>query len=171
MNILALDFETFFSDDYSLSKMTTESYVRDPRFEVHGVGLRRSDTPDYPMWIAEPRKVDLATFQDWENTTILCHHAAFDGLILSHHYGVTPARWLDTYSMAQFLFGPGQSKSLGALATRFGLSPKNVPYDKFKGRHWNDLEPAVQREVADACLHDVELTWTIFNRMMSGDYT
>ena len=37
MNIVTLDFETYFSDEYTLSKMTTESYIRDPRFEVHGV--------------------------------------------------------------------------------------------------------------------------------------
>ena len=40
MNILTIDFETFYSREYSLSKMTTEAYVRDPRFEVIGVGIK-----------------------------------------------------------------------------------------------------------------------------------
>ena len=39
MNIITLDFETYFDQEYSLSKMTTEAYVRDSRFEPHGVGL------------------------------------------------------------------------------------------------------------------------------------
>ena len=39
MNIVTLDFETYWDADYILSKMTTEAYVRDPRFEVHGVGI------------------------------------------------------------------------------------------------------------------------------------
>lgn len=38
MNILTLDFETYFDDDYTLRKLTTEAYVRGPRFEVHGCG-------------------------------------------------------------------------------------------------------------------------------------
>lgn len=166
MNILCLDFETFFTDDYSLSKQTTESYVRDPRFEAHGVGLRFPN--GQLVWCAQPERLAVAI--DWEDTTVLCHHANFDGLILSHHYGVIPDRWLDTYSMAQFLFGAEQSKSLGALASRFGLSPKNVPYDKVKGLHYSEMDKATQRELANGCLHDCELTFSIFSKMMSGQY-
>src|SRR5271166_6595600 len=138
MNILTLDFETYFDDDYSLSKMTTEAYIRDPRFEAHGVGLRWPD--GQLMWIDHPQrgKDGWGETVDWDNTAVLCHHANFDGLILSHHFGIIPTRWFDTYSMAQFLFGPEQSKSLGALARRFGLADKSVPYDKVKGVHYAD---------------------------------
>ena len=34
MDIITIDFETYYDRDYSLSKMTTESYIRDERFEV-----------------------------------------------------------------------------------------------------------------------------------------
>ena len=34
MDVYTLDFETYYDQEYSLSKMTTEAYVRDPRFEV-----------------------------------------------------------------------------------------------------------------------------------------
>lgn len=167
MNILTLDFETYFDGDYSLSKMTTEAYVRDQRFTAHGVGLLLDGGA---IWLAEPHRDALAGFVDWGDTTALCHHAAFDGLILSHCYGITPARWLDTYSMAQFLFGPEQSKSLGALAHRFGLPEKTVPYDKVKGVHYRDMPEDIQRELAEGCLHDCQLTFSIFNKMMTGDY-
>jgi hypothetical protein len=40
MDLITLDFETFYSKEYSLSKLTTEEYVRDPRFEVIGVGVK-----------------------------------------------------------------------------------------------------------------------------------
>ncbi len=40
MDLITLDFETYYSREYSLSKMTTEEYVRDPRFEVIGVGVK-----------------------------------------------------------------------------------------------------------------------------------
>ncbi len=39
MDIVTIDMETYYDKDYSLSKMTTEAYVRDPRFEVIGVGV------------------------------------------------------------------------------------------------------------------------------------
>ena len=37
MKILTIDFETYYSQTYSLSKMTTEEYVRGDEFEVIGV--------------------------------------------------------------------------------------------------------------------------------------
>ena len=37
MDIVTIDFETYYDRQYSLSKMTTEAYVRDPRFAEHGV--------------------------------------------------------------------------------------------------------------------------------------
>jgi hypothetical protein len=38
--IVTLDWETYFDKDYSLTKLTTEAYVRDKRFEPHGVAVR-----------------------------------------------------------------------------------------------------------------------------------
>ena len=45
MDIITLDLETYYDKDYSLRKMTTEAYIRDPRFEVIGVGLKVNDNP------------------------------------------------------------------------------------------------------------------------------
>jgi DNA polymerase III epsilon subunit-like protein len=148
--------------------MTTEAYVRDPRFEAHGVGVREENAGG-GYWFDEPNFRKLAANWNWSQTACLCHHAAFDGLILSHHYGIKPARWLDTYSMAAYLF-PNAPKSLEALAQRFGLSAKTVPYDKIKGKHWAELGAETRVQLAEGCIHDCELTYTIFQKMMSGDY-
>ena len=40
MDLITIDFETFYSKSFSLTKLTTEAYVRDPRFEVIGVGIK-----------------------------------------------------------------------------------------------------------------------------------
>ena len=42
MNIF-LDFETFFTREYSLRKMPTIEYVRDPRFEILGCAIALGD--------------------------------------------------------------------------------------------------------------------------------
>jgi hypothetical protein len=34
MDLITIDFETYYDKTFSLSKMTTEAYVRDPQFEV-----------------------------------------------------------------------------------------------------------------------------------------
>ena len=45
MDIVVLDFETYYDREYSLSKITTEEYVRDSRFETIGVGIKINDHP------------------------------------------------------------------------------------------------------------------------------
>lgn len=164
MNILALDFETFFADDYTPKKLTIEAYVRDPRFEVHGCGFRWGN--DKAFWVSRVVGLEAVFAQiDWPNTAVLCHHAQFDGLILSHHFGVKPGFWLDTLSMARQIHGNQLSVALDALARYYKLPRKTVPYDQFRGRHWPELSAEVRKEVADGCLHDVDLTWRIFQEL------
>lgn len=50
MNIITIDFETYYDKDYSLSKMTTEEYIRDERFEVIGVSVKVADAE--PVWFS-----------------------------------------------------------------------------------------------------------------------
>ena len=166
MNIITLDFETYFDDDYTLKKLTTEAYVRDARFRAHGCGVKGSGK--HTWWLNEPEFRDWTTKQDWSQTAVLCHHAHFDGLILSHHYGVRPALWLDTLSMARALIGNHLSVSLESLAAHFGLAAKTVPYDRMKGKQWAEMPPDLQRELADGCLHDCELTYNIFCRLSNS---
>ena len=163
VNLIVLDFETYFDNDYSLNKMTTEAYVRDSRFEAHGLGVRYHNG-NY-QWFDDPEYF-LHRMRDDPNVAVLCHHAHFDGLILSHHYGIKPGRWLDTLSMARYLFGPRQDKSLEGLAARFGFASKTVPYGTMKGRHWRDFSSREREEIVSACLHDCELTWQVWCELM-----
>ena len=50
MKIITLDFETYYSVEYSLSRMTTEEYVRGPEFEVIGVSVQEDDGE--PVWFS-----------------------------------------------------------------------------------------------------------------------
>ena len=164
-----IDFETYFDADYSLKKMTTEAYIRDPRFEVLGVGVLHIDdlTGKIISGLYNFEGGGLKAFRetDWSGETVLCHHAHFDGLILSCHYGLRPARWLDILSMANLVHGAQRSKSLAALAEHYAFPAKNVPYDLFRGKHWANLTADEQRQVGDACLHDCELTYLIYEKM------
>lgn len=170
MQIITLDFETFFDDQYTLSKLTTEQYVRDPRFEVHGCGVmlcnERGDRFP-PIWLNVNLRPFLASL-DWSNTAILCHHAHFDGLILSHHYGVKPGYWLDTLSMARMVLGTHERLSLDALTKRFGIKGKTIDYSSqtgFKGLHWDQMPQAVRDNLSNGCLDDLEATWALFGKL------
>jgi len=168
MNIITLDFETYFDNDYTLSKLTTEEYVRDPRFEAHGCAVRWED--GHTKWYVPDEmhllQGELEMIQS--DTAVLCHHAHFDGLILAHHYGIVPKLYLDTLSMARALVGTHIGKSLQSLAEHFGLGAKNVPYDLFKGKHWHELSPTVRDQVAQGAVHDVQLAWDLFHKLAAS---
>lgn len=174
MNLITLDFETYYDDEYTLRKLTTEGYVRDPRFETLGVAIRWHEYPDarlaQTMWYGGTRReiYDTLAQIDWSQTACLCHHAHFDGLILSHHFGFKPAFWLDTLPMARTRLGNHLRVGLGALAEHYALAAKNVPYNAFKGKHWHELDPFVQRELGDGSCHDCDLTREIFTRLSVG---
>ena len=166
VNIWCLDFETFFSDDYTLKKLTTEEYIRDPRFEALMLAVRnpRGET----FWVAQEKIATFLAQIDWSQDAILCHHAHFDGLILSHHFGVRPRMWFDTLSMARLVLGNHHTVALGALAHHYGLADKSVPYELFKGRRWDDIDDLLRQSLGAGACHDVALTWDIFSRLTQG---
>jgi DNA polymerase family A len=166
MDIIALDFETFFDKDYTLKKLTTEAYIRDERFEALCLGVRDAKGNYFCL---KPNEIEpwLAGI-DWSKTAILAHHAHFDGLILSHHYGVVPVQWFDTLSMARLMLGNHLSVALASLADHYGLEAKNVPYNDFVGCRWQELSPLIRQTLTDGCVHDVKLTWSIFEKLAQG---
>src|SRR5256885_305812 len=104
MRVIVLDFESYYADDFTLSKMSTESYIRDPRFEAHGAAIKWS--PDYAArWYDERQLRQVLQSEDWSDVFLICHHYHFDGLILSHHYNVHPKLRGCTLSMARLLLG------------------------------------------------------------------
>lgn len=162
MDILTLDFETYFDDEYSLSKLTTEEYVRSPKFAALGCAFYYERGAE---WVEGDRLTDYFKAIDWSNTAVLCHHAHFDGLILSHHYGVKPVRWLDTLSMARYIHGNSIGLGLDSLAKYYSFVPKTVPYQLFRGKRWHELPPSVQHSVAQGAMYDCQLTRSLFDEL------
>lgn len=167
MQIIALDFETYFDTDYSLRNLTTEAYVRDDRFEALVLGAR---SPDgwYNYHVGENNINSYLASIDWSNTAALAHHAHFDGLILSHHFDTHPVFWFDTLSMARLLIGNHLSASLDSLSKHYRLSGKTVPYDLFKGKHVDDLDLELLDKLGEGCVQDVRLMWDIFKKLSNN---
>lgn len=163
-----MDFETYFDSDFTLSKMSTESYIRDPRFKAHGAAIKWSENTS-AQWYDERQLRYILTQHDWSDTFLIHHHAQFDGLILSHHYDVHPKMFGCTLSMARLLLGNHLSVGLDSLAKNFGLAGKTIDYFSFKGKYWNEMSQAVQQMLADGCCHDVEITWQLFWKLIRGE--
>ena len=126
MNIITLDFETYYAQDFSLTKLTTEEYVRDDRFEVIGVSVKEND--DETKWFSGSHKevLDFLSKYDWSNSFALAHNAMFDSAILSWRYGIKPKAILDTLSMARALHGSEVGNSLAKLSVYYELGEKGT---------------------------------------------
>ena len=114
MDLITCDFETFYDNEYTLSKLTTEQYIRDPRFETILCGFQINDRPGY--WVDAPDVPRELARLEFHRNAVLAHHAHFDGLILSHHYNTYPKVWFDTLSMARAVLGGKGGLALATLA-------------------------------------------------------
>ena len=169
-DLYVIDFETAWSrKDYTLSKMTTEEYIRDERFSVFGACLKRVGSGERAQWYRHDQLLEVFRGIDWGRTAVLAHNAQFDVAILAWVYQVQPAFIFDTLSMARALRGVEVGNSLAKLADDFGLPPKGHAVHSTDGLAAHEVHGTdVERELADYCAHDVFLCESIFNRLIEG---
>ena len=168
MKIITIDFETFYSKEFSLSKLTTEEYIRSPFFEVIGVAVKVDDNQtEWASGTHEQIKGWLDQF-DWENSAGLAHNAMFDGAILNWVFDIRPKLWLDTLSMARALHGVEVGGSLKALAERYNLGIKGTEVINALGVHRTEFTEEGLEAYGDYCINDVDLTYKLFDRLMMG---
>jgi DNA polymerase len=163
MDIVTIDFETYYDKDYSLSKMTTEAYIRDPRFEAVGVAIKVNHQE--ADWYSGADPGGFLNAIDYSDKAILCHNTAFDGAILSWKYGIKPKLWLDTMSMARPLHSMTVGGSLKALAAYYKLGDKGDEVLRTMGMRRRDFTPEQLAAYAEYCIQDTNLTYQLFRKM------
>jgi len=165
-HLLVIDFETRWDrKDYTLSKMTTEQYIRDPRFKAFGCCIKMYDVPGI-VWVTHTDLADTFNAIDWSETAVLAHNAQFDIAILSWVYGAKPCFVFDSLSMARALRGVEAGNSLAKLAAEFGLPPKGDAVHSTDGLV--ELPEEVEMELAEYCKHDTYLCEEVFKRLTAG---
>ena len=165
--ILTIDFETRWDKaNYTLSKMTTEEYIRDTKFLAFGACIHEYGTDRPTQWYGGDELHRILSTYDWTRTAVLAHNAQFDIAILEWGYGVHPCFIFDSLSMARALRGVEVGNSLAKLATDFGLPPKGRAVYSTDGLA--EISPEIEHELAEYCKHDVFLCEEIFKRLIKG---
>jgi DNA polymerase I-like protein with 3'-5' exonuclease and polymerase domains len=167
MNLITLDFETFYDVGFSLSNLTTEEYIRDERFQIIGVGIKINDGST--KWYSGEEADDVLKSIDWSQSVLLCHNTMFDGAILSMIYNIHPAIYLDTLSMARAVNGVDVGGSLAFLAKYYNLGEKGHEVIDAKGKRLEDFQEHELHRYGMYCKNDVELTYNLFN-ILSKDF-
>ena len=168
MNIITLDFETYYDKEYSLSKITTEEYVRSELFETIGVGVQVNDEPT--TWFSgdHQRTCDWLNEFDWKNSFLLAHNAVFDAAILSWRFDIYPKGILDTLSMARAWHGVDVGGSLAFLAEKYQLGKKGTEVVNALGKRRANFNPDELEAYSGYCMNDVKLTRALFDILIQN---
>ena len=165
MNIISLDFETYYDQQFSLSKITTEEYIRSPLFQTIGVGVKVNE--EEAVWFTGD-DAGVASFLgnfDWGSSALLAHNALFDAAILSWRYNIKPKAILDTLSMARAIHGTEVGNSLAKLSLFYKLGVKGTEVVDARGKRIEDFNAQYLAQYGEYCKNDVELTAKLFKKL------
>lgn len=155
-HVIHIDFESYYDTrtGYSLSKMPTINYVRDPRFKSLGVAVAVDDGPQ--QYMTHEDFTEWASHIDWSRVAVNAFNCAFDGTVLTQHYGIFPAYYICTLSVARALL-PLPRYRLKDVAPALGLGEK--------GDALVDGGTEVTAELAEYACNDNELSRGIYKML------
>lgn len=168
MNIITIDFETYYSSEFSLTKLTTEEYVRSPQFETIGVAIKHGGLP--AMWVPGPDVPAALAAIDWSDKMVVCQNTAFDGAIMAWRYGIKPKVWTDIMGMSRALHPHEKSHSLKSQAERAGIGAKGDAVVRAMGKRFAAFTADELAEYGEYCINDVDLTYTLFERYIDAGF-
>ena len=157
MDLITIDFETYYDKDYSLRKITTEEYIRGDMFEVIGVGVKVNNKPtEWTSGTHEEIYGYLQTF-DWANSMVVAHNNMFDSAILNWRFDIEPRLFSCTLCIARALHGVEVGGSLAAVADRYRVGTKGTEVLDAIGKRRADFSEQELDAYGDYCINDVDL--------------
>lgn len=168
MNIITIDFETYYDQQFSLTKLTTEEYIRDERFETIGVCVKVNDEPT--KWFSGTREQTKAWLDSFNmpESFVVAHNMMFDGAILAWQFDIHPKALGDTLAMARAVDGTEVGNSLAKLALRYGLGTKGTEVLNALGKNRRSFSPDELARYGEYCKNDVEITYQLFKILLAN---
>ncbi len=152
ITILTIDFESFYTTEYSLKRMTPVEYALHPLWECIGAAVRMDKVtlplapPTLPKvfgskakWIEGPDLPRLFAKIDWTKTVVMSHNVGFDGSILFWRYGVSPMLYIDTLGMCRATMPEAKGASLEKVLDFIGAPPKGTALAQARNWRRQDL--------------------------------
>jgi DNA polymerase I-like protein with 3'-5' exonuclease and polymerase domains len=165
MDTYVIDWESYFDKEYSLTKLSTEGYVNDPRFEAICIAVKKNNDPTQ-VYSGSHKEISkwLGQF-DFESGMGIAHSGIFDYTILTWKFNRSFKLLGCTLSMARALHGTEVGGSLKALAEHYGIGEKGTEiYNAIGKRRLRFTEPELEAYMM-YCKNDVDLTYELFKRL------
>jgi len=167
MDLVTTDFETFWSQTHSLSKMNPFDYVMHPETELISVSLKINDQPTQCVFGEKLIRELLMDTVKWNDAYAIAHNmSGFDAFILSWRLGISPRLWGCTLAMARPIFAKTMSLSLASLVKHFGLGEKNnAALINTRGKHLKDFTVQELRDMAKYNCDDSDQCYGVFKAL------
>lgn len=137
LDVVVLDFETYFDPIYGLKQLSHHEYIQDKRFEVLGLARLHVDGRNPHIDVAANSYFEVGeecveryinylrtTYgPDLSRCTIVMQNANFDASVLALRYNLNPKYLIDTVNLARS-FHSRSKHGLKDLAKKFGLPEK-----------------------------------------------
>ncbi len=172
---VTLDFETFFSKDYSLSDLSNIEYIFDERFEFTGLGVFESKLPsadprNCAFWPPEHVERVIRRLQgdygpNFEKCVLVGQNLMFDALILKEKFGIIPVYTIDTLNLSRHE-DSRRRNGLKYLCEYYKLGVQKGDTKQFKGLRWGDMSPTQQISMAKYCCDDIIATTELFRLLL-----
>ena len=161
-----IDFETYWSNTYTLSRMGPIEYVRDQRFVPQLLAaMRIEDQYTMPKGLVTDNIENMRAFlqradKSTEDPIILAGHniAGFDALVISEYFGIKPAFIVDTITMMNWIgYSRLGSRSHAALCELLDTGRKKAGTVVSCGKQWpQEFTPEEQQFFIQYCHDDAE---------------
>ena len=171
---VVIDFETYYDKEYSLTKITTEKYIRCDKFECIGVSVKIGNMKTYFHKLENG--IDIIRHivtSSYPNSPVVCLNAPFDMGILAFRYGIHPSFTVDVMVMAKLcgfdrVAGGTSLAKLSAKACQMGIidQVKGNEVHNMLGVHACDMTAEQWQAYGDYCKLDVDLTYALYMYMI-----
>lgn len=163
MKVAALDFETYYSKDYSIQGSSTYQYVNHPEFDAYLVAI----------WSPEISYVGRTKdFGDWKKLdgyTFIAHNASFDQRCFEKcvEQGIIPDIKVDWICSADMcVYFQYQRNLKGSAKEILNADMDKAVRENMKGKTWEDMIAMDEsKQVLEYALDDAKYTYQIWEEL------
>lgn len=160
MKNFAIDYETFYSKEYSVRDLGNWGYTHHPEFDAFMLAVSCEDGD----WVGQPKDFDWSLL---EGNLVVAHNAGFEWAVTQRliELGIIPpvifGELVDTADLAAYL---GVPRSLEQAAKHLlGVKVDKSTRTNAVGLHWNDMTPDFQERMTKYASNDSHLELRIWN--------
>lgn len=170
---IVIDFETYYGDDWTIKKMTTEKYIRGEKFECIGLSIKVGNMPTHFYKKEIGIGILQTVLKNYPNSPVVSHNATFDAGILAFRYGIHPSVLVDTVTMAKLsgldrVIGGSSLAKLSWYLFKIGVltSVKGTEVHNMYGVHADAMSEAQWKAYGEYCKLDSDLCYAVYKYLM-----